>query len=75
MTSVIHASRCALSGLEHIEEAQATDDRGDDAFVAVLAQFLALLVLFIGEDLGLRVVHDVWPHVPFDRRASSGVES
>jgi hypothetical protein len=66
---------CALSGLAHPAHAGATDDgAADDALVAVLAHFLALVVLFIGEDLGLRTIRYVWPHVPFDRRPSSGVE-
>jgi hypothetical protein len=67
-------SDCALSGLAPPEEAPTTEDGADDAGVAVLAHFLALVVLFIGEDLGLRTIRDVWPHVPFDRSASSGVE-
>ena len=65
---------CVLSGLAHPEAAGATDEGTDNALVAVLAHFLALLVLFIGEDLGLRTVRNIWPHVPFDRRPSSGVE-
>jgi hypothetical protein len=67
-------SDCVLSGLAHPVDARATDEEADNALVAVLAHFLALLVLFIGEDLGLRTIRDVWPHVPFDRRPSSGVE-
>jgi hypothetical protein len=68
-------SHCVLSGLAHPEDARATDDGADEALVAVLAHFLALLVLFIGEDLGLRTIRDVWPHVPLERSSSSGVES
>jgi hypothetical protein len=65
---------CALSRLAQSAHTRATDQNADEALVAVLAHFLALLVLFIGEDLGLRTVRDVWPHVPFDRSPSSGVE-
>jgi hypothetical protein len=68
-------SHCALSGLAHSEDTLPRDDGADDAFVAVLAHFVALLLLFIGEDLGLRTIRDVWPHVPFERSSSSGVES
>jgi hypothetical protein len=55
---------CALSGL------QAADTRNPsevaDAFTAVLAHFIWLLVIFIGENLGLRKVREVWPEVPLD---------
>jgi len=74
LTVTAGVSDCALSGLAHPQDAWATDDSGDVALVAVLAHFLALLVLFIGEDLGLRTIRDVWPHVPFDRSPSSRVQ-
>lgn len=32
-----------------------------DAIVAVFGIFISLLINFIGEDLGLRLVHDTWP--------------
>ncbi len=34
--------------------------------VVLIAQLLGLLVAFIGEDLTLRLVREVWPKVPFD---------
>jgi hypothetical protein len=74
VTVTADGADCVLSGLAPPAEARATGDGADDALVAVLAHFLALLVLFIGEDLGLRTIRDVWPHVPFDRRPSAGVE-
>jgi hypothetical protein len=73
LTVTADGADCVLSGLAPAD-GQATDADADHACVAVLAHFLALLVLFIGEDLGLRTIRDVWPHVPFDRRPSSGVE-
>lgn len=33
----------------------------DDAVLAVIAQFLGLLVTFVGEPLTLRLVRDAWP--------------
>lgn len=39
-------------------------DGQTDALYAVLANFLWLLVTFIGEDLALRLVQDLWPEVP-----------
>jgi hypothetical protein len=74
LTVTADGSDCILTGLAHLEEPRATEEGTDDALVAVLAHFLALLVLFIGEDLGLRTIRDVWPQVPFERRPSSGVE-
>jgi hypothetical protein len=34
--------------------------------VVLLAQLLGLLAVFIGENLTLRLVHEVWPKVPLD---------
>lgn len=34
-----------------------------DAFAAVIAHFLGLLVTFVGEPLMLRLVRDAWPEV------------
>jgi len=63
---------CALSGLPVATD---TRDPGEvaDAFAAVLAHFIWLLVIFIGENLGLRKVREAWPEVPLDRvNPSSG---
>jgi hypothetical protein len=61
---------CSVDGLR-----QAVDGREpaetEDALVAILANFLWLLVIFIGENLGLRKVHEVWPDVPFTLPRSS----
>lgn len=46
-----------------------------DALTAVLAHFMWLLVIFIGENLGLGKIREVWPEVPFDAVDSvSGAE-
>ena len=61
---------CALSGL-----AGATEKRDPaeiaDGLTAALAHFMWLLVIFIGENLGLRKVREIWPEVPLDSVNSS----
>lgn len=42
------------------------DEVAGDAVVAIVAQFLALLVTFIGEPLTLRLVRDAWPEASLD---------
>ncbi len=46
----------SLEGLDVLDQ-----DQVADAGTVVLAQLLGLLVIFIGEPLMLRLVHDVWP--------------
>lgn len=57
------ALRKAVEGHEPAEVAE--------ALVAILASFLSLLVMFIGENLGLRKVQEAWPDVPITPPASS----
>ena len=38
--------------------------------VVLVTQLLGLLATFIGEDLALRLVRDVWPKAPFDKTDS-----
>ena len=56
----------ADGSLEGVKKLQAQLD--EDAFfegrVVLLAQFLGLLVAFIGENLTLRLMREVWPKVP-----------
>jgi hypothetical protein len=44
---------------------------GADALVAILANFIWLLVIFIGENLVMRKVHEAWPQVPLHALDSS----
>jgi len=60
----ITAPTCSLDGLRQSVEGREPPEVAD-ALVAILAHFLWLLVIFIGENLGLRKVHEVWPDVPF----------
>ena len=66
-------ANCSADGLRQAvagrEQREVTD-----AVVAILANFLWLLVIFIGENLGIRMVHEIWPHVPFKAAGSSTEE-
>jgi hypothetical protein len=61
---------CALSAIPGAEKGAGSEGLAD-ALSAVLAQFIWLLVIFIGEDLALRKVRAGWPEVPFDSEGSS----
>ena len=50
----------SLEGLDELG-AQVDPDEIFEGCVALLAQLLGLLVAFIGEDLTLRLVREVWP--------------
>jgi hypothetical protein len=50
----------SLEGLDDLE-AQVHPDEIFEGCVVLLAQLLGLLVAFIGENLTLRLVRDVWP--------------
>ena len=50
----------SLEGLDELE-AQVDPDEIFEGCVVLLAQLLGLLVAFIGEDLTLRLVREVWP--------------
>ena len=60
----ITTPNCSFEGLRQAAEGREPADVAD-ALVAILANFLWLLVIFIGENLGLRKVQEVWPDVPF----------
>lgn len=60
----------SLKGLDDLR-AQLAPEEFAEGQVALLAQLLGMLVAFIGEDLTLRLVRDVWPQFP-RRRIESG---
>jgi len=64
LTGAITTRDCSLDGLRQAVEGHEPVEVAE-ALVAILANFLWLLVLFIGENLGLRKVHEAWPDVPF----------
>jgi hypothetical protein len=55
----------SLEGLEDLH-AQLDPDEFFEGRVVLLAQLLGLLVAFIGENLTLVVVRDVWPKIPLN---------
>nr|MBA4157908.1 hypothetical protein [Gemmatimonadota bacterium] len=43
--------------------AAGTDEEAAAAAAAVLAHLLGLLIILVGEELGMQPVHKFWPHV------------
>jgi hypothetical protein len=58
---------CVVSGLPEPSNARNPEEI-EDAFAAIVSQFIALLIAFIGENLALGAVREIWPEVPFDKR-------
>ena len=53
----------SLDGLDELQ-AEIAPDKFFQGGVVLLAQLLGLLVAFIGENLTLRMVREVWPKIP-----------
>jgi len=68
--SAVHVQ--ADGSLEGLEELYGEVEANEflEGRVVLLAQMLGLLVVFIGEDLTLRLVREVWPKVPFNELSS-----
>jgi hypothetical protein len=62
----VKADGC-FEGLDELE-AQVDPDEIFEGGIVLLAQWLGLLVAFIGEDLTLRLVREVWPKLSLDIR-------
>lgn len=68
----------AATGLRGIREyiQEETDNKAAaGGLAAIFAQLISLLVVFIGEDLAVRLVYDAWPHAAdetTDRGANNG---
>jgi hypothetical protein len=60
----------SLDGLRQAAELRQPEEV-ERALVAILANFIWLLIIFIGENLGLRKVQEVWPDVPLTWPGSS----
>jgi hypothetical protein len=56
---------CALTGLAGASEKRDSPEVAD-AFTTALAHFMWLLVIFIGENMGLRKMREIWPEVQLD---------
>lgn len=70
----IRAPDCSMIGLREALDDQ-NPGRAADALVAILGNFLWLLVDFIGESLGLRKVHEAWPDVPYTSPGASSAKT
>ena len=70
--SVKIAADGSLRGLsEFVHQAgcdkdQSEGNQGIDGEVILLARLLGLLLIFLGESLTLRLLHDAWPEADFD---------
>jgi hypothetical protein len=56
----------SLEGLVEMLQKQIGPDDFLEGAVVLLAKLLGLLAAFIGENLTLRLVHEVWPKVPLN---------
>ena len=54
-----------FEGLDAVD-AQVGPEEFLEGCVILFAQLLGLLVTFIGEELTLRLMREVWPELPFD---------
>ncbi|MBA2744029.1 MAG: hypothetical protein H0U43_06945 [Chthoniobacterales bacterium] len=62
----------AVGSLEGFAEAQVDPEEMAEGSVVLVAQLLGLLVVFIGENLTLRFVREVWPRLPVSDLAFEG---
>lgn len=60
----VNADGC-LEGFDE-QAAQADPENAAEGGVALLAQLLGLLATFIGENLTLRLLREIWPAVPLN---------
>jgi hypothetical protein len=69
LSAVQVAADGSLKGLDELAP-QLDKERARDEGAILIAQFIGLLLTFIGEGLTLRLVQDVWPEAAFDGRVS-----
>ena len=70
LTGAITALDCSQDSLRQAAEGH-DPAKVAEALVAILANFLWLLVIFVGESLGMRKVQEAWPDVPLIPPGSS----
>ena len=51
--------------------AEGTDGEANAAAGAILAHLIGLLVLLLGDELGMQPVHKVWPHMASTARETN----
>jgi hypothetical protein len=44
------------------------DENATEAAITIIAHFIGLLILLLGEDLGMQPVRRIWPHLTADAR-------
>jgi len=59
----------SLNGLNELET-QIDKEQARDGAAILIAQLIGLLFLFIGADITLRLVQDMWPEAAFEGRVS-----
>jgi hypothetical protein len=67
----------AEAGLHGAREYAAAREPAEvgDALGAILAQFIGLLITFIGEELSMRLIREIWPAPWHDAAAIAGAEA
>jgi hypothetical protein len=68
LSAVEVAADGSLKGLDEL--ASQAQEETQEGGVVLLTQLIGLLLTFIGNDLTLRLVQDVWPEAAFDGRVS-----
>jgi hypothetical protein len=69
LSAVQIAADGSLKGLDEFKS-QTDKEQARDGGAILIAQFIELLLTFIGDGLTLRLVQDVWPEAAFDGRIS-----
>ncbi|HET9309245.1 MAG TPA: hypothetical protein VFO46_24745 [Candidatus Sulfotelmatobacter sp.] len=69
LSAVQVAADGSLRGLDELVS-QTDKEHAREGGAILIAQFVGLLLTFIGEGLTIRLVQDVWPEAAFDGRVS-----
>ena len=69
LSAVQIAADGSLKGLDELAS-QTDKEQARDGGAILIAQLTGLLFTFVGENLTLRLVQDVWPEAAFDGRVS-----
>jgi len=76
VTVDVHIGAGAEGGLRGVREYALANDSDaaavEDGLTAILAHVVGLLVIFIGEGLALRLIHEAWPVLADDQDNAEG---